>query len=212
MHVLILTTLLSLPLYPVNPVKQDTLDIMAIHLSVGMTAPNGLAKLGVDFITRYEFRPAHPVLVRASMDYRLSPVKHVRYPNGTIFGPMLSLETLYYRGTNRLTGYIGGGVVLALYDLATSSADADSLRRFHNVYDVDLKPTPGYRLTFGLRFHHTTSLEVSITDVRPSFVYIADLGGGSYSRRLSKARFNDFRVSIGYVFPIWKNSRSARGP
>jgi hypothetical protein len=125
---------------------------------------------------------------------------------------MLSLEAFYYRGTNRMTGYIGGGAVLALYDHSTNQSDMDSLRIFHNITDVNLKRTNGYRMTFGLRFHRIYSLEVSITDVRPSFVYITDLGDGSYSQRFSRARFNDFRVSFGYVLPIWGNSPPVRGP
>ena len=212
MHTLLLTTLLSLPLYPINPIKQDTLDVMAIHFSVGLTAPNGLAKMGVDFSSRYEFRVTHPVVLRTSIDFRLSQVKHIHYPTGTVFGPMLSLEALYYRGTNHMTGYIGGGVVLAMYDHATSQSDLDSLRTFHNITDVGLKRTNGYRMTFGLRFHRIYSLEVSITDVRPSFIYTSDLGDGSYSQRYSQARFNDFRVSFGYVIPIWGNRPPVRGP
>jgi len=211
-HALLLTTLLSLPLYPINPVKQDTLDVMAMHFSVGVTAPNGLVKTGVDISTRYEFRVTHPVVLRTTLDYRLSRVSHVRYPTGTIFGPLFSLEALYYRGTNRMTGYVGGGVVLAMYDHATSQSESDSLRNYHGVTDVGLKPTNGYRLTFGLRFHRTTSFEVSITDVRPSFVYTSDAGNGSYSRRFSRARFNDFRISIGYVMPLWGGRHTVRGP
>lgn len=212
MHALLLTTLLALPMYPINPIKQDTLDIMALHFSIGLTAPNGLVKTGVDFCTRYEFRITHPVVLRATMDYRLSRVDHVRYPSGTIFGPLFSLEALYYRGTNRMTGFIGGGVVLAMYDHATSQADSDSLFAFHRITDVGLNRTAGYRMTFGLRFHRTTSLEVSITDVRPSFVYTRDLGDGSYARRFSRARFNDFRLSVGYILPLWGNRPAVRSP
>lgn len=212
MHALLLTTLLSLPLYPVNPIKQDTLDIMALHFSVGLTAPNGLAKTGVDFCTRYEFRVTHPWVFRTTMDYRISRVNHVRYPTGTIFGPLFSLEVLYYRGTNRMTGFIGGGVVLAMYDHATSQSDSDSLYAFHRITDVGLEKTAGYRMTFGLRFHRTMSLEVSITDVRPSFVYTTDRGDGQYSRRFSRARFNDFRMSVGYILPLWGRPRTVRSP
>ena len=183
-----------------------------MHISVGVTAPNGLVKTGLDFSTRYEFRATHPVVLRTTMDYRLSRVDHVRYPTGTIFGPLFSLEALYYRGTNRMTGYIGGGVVLAMYSHATSQSESDSLRTFHGITDVSLNRAKGYRLTFGLRFHRTTSLEVSITDVRPSFIYTSDLGGGSYSRRFSRARFNDFRISVGYVMPLWGNRHPVRGP
>jgi len=214
MHALVLTTLLALPLYPINPIKQDTLDLMNVHFSVGLTAPNGLVKTGVEFSTKYEFLVVHPLVLRVAVDYRFSQVNHVRYPPGLVFGPLLSLEALYYRGTNRLTGFVGGGAVLALYDHHTSRSASDSLVLAENggITDVGLKKTYGYRLTFGLRFHRTYSLEVSITDVRPSFVYSSDLGNGSYSRRYDSARFNDFRVSFGYLLPLWVGRSHARGP
>jgi len=205
MHALLLTTLLALPMYPVNPVKQDTLNIMNLHFSVGATAPNGLVQTGIEFSTKYEFLAAHPVMLRLAVDYRLSEVKHVRYPAGLIYGPLFSLEALYYRGTNKLTGFVGGGAVLAMYDHHTSRAAADSLKLAENggISDVGLDRTNGYRLTFGLRFQRTYSLEVSITDVRPSFIYTTNYPNGSYGRRYDKARFNDFRVSLGYILPLW---------
>ena len=212
MYALVLTTLLSLPMYPINPVKQDTVDMMNMHFSIGITAPNGLVKTGVEFSSKYEFLIVHPLVLRVAADFRISRVSHVRHPNGTVFGPLLSLEALYYRGTNRLTGFIGGGAVLALYDHSTSQSVADSLELHYNITDVGFKRVNGYRLTFGLRFHRTYSLEVSITDVRPSFVYSTDLGDGSYSRRYEKARFNDFRVSFGYLLPLYVGRHRTHGP
>jgi hypothetical protein len=212
MYALVLTTLLSLPMYPINPVKQDTLNMMNMHFSIGITAPNGLVKTGVEFSAKYEFLIVHPLVLRVAADYRISRMKHVRYPEGTVYGPLLSLEALYYRGTNRLTGFIGGGAVLALYAHSPSQAVADSLELHHDITDTGFKRVNGYRLTFGLRFHRTYSLEVSITDVRPSFVYSTDLGDGSYSRRYEKARFNDFRVSFGYLLPLYVGRHRAHGP
>ncbi|MCK4606038.1 MAG: hypothetical protein KAU35_01955 [candidate division Zixibacteria bacterium] len=203
MHALLFSALLSLPLYPVNPIKQDTVNFMNAHFTAGFTGPNGILSTSAEFTTRYELMVVYPLVVRAAAEYKIGSVIDGHFPEGLLHGPTVAVEALYYRGTNRMMGFIGFGLIWTMYDLKLSSSAADSLRTNFNVTEVRLKSAPGYRIIMGLRFGRVFSLEISTTDVRPDFVYRRALGENSYALQHQDARFHDFRVSFGYLIPLW---------
>ncbi len=202
MPALVFAAMLSLPLYPVNPVKQDTVNFMNMHITAGFTGPNGILATSAEFTTRYELMIVYPLVVRAGVEYKVGSVTHGSFPEGLLYGPTIALEALYYRGTNRMTGFIGFGLLWTMYDLKLTGAAADSLRTNFNVTEVRLRSAPGYRIIMGLRFGRSLSLEISTTDVRPDFLYRRDLGENSYVLQSQDARFHDFRVSLGYLIPL----------
>ena len=204
MIALVLTTLAALPLYPLNPTGQDTVNFMNVHFTAGVSAPNGVLATGFEFTAKYEMLVFHPLLARASLDYRLTPMSAIRYPSALVYGPLFSLEALYYRGTRKAMGFIGLGVVLTGFRVRLSSSSADSLWRNHRVSEMRVTMTPGYRFTFGLRFRRVFSVELSITDVRPDFIYRRELGSDSFADIYRPVRFNEFRVSFGYLLPVVK--------
>ncbi len=202
MHALLFSALLSLPLYPVNPVKQDTVNFMNVHFTAGFTGPNGILSTSAEFTARYELMVVYPLVVRAAAEYKVGSVVNGNFPEGVLYGPTVALEALYYRGTNRMTGFFGFGLLWAMYDLKLSGPAADSLRTHYNVTEVRLKSAPGYRIIMGLRFGRALSLEISTSDVRPDFLYRRTLGGNSYALQSQDARFLDFRLSLGYLIPL----------
>jgi len=202
MHILLLATMLSLPLYPLNPVQQDTLSFMSLHITGGVDGPNGILSAGPELSAKYEMLFYHPLILRAAFDYRFGKVNSVLYPQGDLRAGTFSAEVLYYRGTKRMTGYIGGGIVFARHSFDMREHAADSLVRSEGITNVEVSNVVGYRITTGLRFRHNFSLEISMTDIRPDFLYITRTSSDRYTLVRKQVRFNDFRVSFGYLFTL----------
>ncbi len=202
MNALVFAYMLAMPLYPVNPVQQDTVNFMNMHFTAAVTGPNTVLSTGVELSTKYELMLIHPIVLRGAIDYKFGSVSDAQYPDGYLYGPTLSVEALYYRGTTKMTGFVGGGLVFSHYDMSLSSAAADSLLKYEDVTDVGFKSTMGYRFTAGLRFRSVISLEVNLTDLRPDFIKTQSLGPSVYAEKHRQTRFNDIRLSIGFLLPI----------
>jgi len=207
MTALILAALLTTASWPLNPVKQDTAAFLNLHVNAGITAPNGVAAIGGDASAKLEMLITHPFVIRAGMDYRAGSVMIRRLPDGLVHGPTWSIEAMYYRGTNRMVGYIAAGPVFATNMFRLDGHAADSLAKSHSIESLGLKPTIGGRLTFGLRYRKAMSIEVSITALQPEFVYTERHGPNRWTEFTQKERFNDFRVSFGYVFELMRFNR-----
>lgn len=202
MHALLLATLLSLPLYPINPIQQDTVAMLNAHVTAGIIAPNGIITTGFEATSKIEMALVHPAIVRVGIDYRAGSLHARRYPGGVLHGATFSAEALFYRGTNRLTGFIGGGVVLAKYFVDLSGDAADSLMSNHKIYGMYVQPKFGYRFTAGLRIRSAVSIEIGLTSITTDFLYRQSTGTNTYHQWRVPVKFRDFRVSIGYVLPI----------
>ncbi len=203
MHALLLATLISLPLYPVNPIQQDTVAVMNAHFSVGVSAPNGIIGAGAEGSARYELLAYHPFVVRGGIEYRIGALTAKRYPEGYLHGATFLVEALGYRGTNRLTGFIGGGVVLNKYFMYTTGDASDSLSNSFGIDEVGVKPALGYRFTMGLRLRSNTSIEVNVTSFNTEFLYTTWLSPNQYREEHVPVRFRDFRLTLGYLLPIF---------
>lgn len=204
---LVVATFIALPLYPVNPIRQDTLALLNAHVTAGITAPDGIVNTGLELTSKWELVLVHPILIRAGIDYRFGPIMALRFPDGILHGSTLSLEALVYRGTNRMTGFVGGGIVLNKYFLHMTRAAADSMMANYHIYGVYVDPALGYRISMGLRLRRAFSIELAVTALSTDFLFRESLGLHRYSQRHEPARFRDFRVSLGYVFPIWNPGR-----
>ena len=202
MQALLLATLLSLPLYPLNPVQQDTVATFNAHVTAGITAPNGIANTGVEVSSKFEMLIVHPFLIRGGVDYRFSKLRARRYPDGLLHGPTFSIEGLIYRGTNRMTGFIGLGAVLGKYYVNPTAAASDSLMANHDIYGVYVEPKFGYRFIAGLRLRSAFSIEIGVTSITTDFLYRRSVGPNSYRQLRVPARFRDFRLTFGYVLPL----------
>ena len=202
MTALIFTTLLSLPLYPLNPTGQDTVSFINVHVTAGLNGPGAVVSTGPELTVKYEMTLVYPLILRTAFDYRYGSISSSVYPNGDIHRGLFSAEALYYRGANGLTGYVGFGLVWAINSFSISSSDMDSLFTNHGITSVDMENVPGYRLTAGLRIHKTYSIEIGLTETRPSYVYTTRHSSTSYSVFKKQFRSNDFRVSVGYLFTL----------
>ena len=202
MYSLLLTTLLSMPIYPLNPTVQDTVATHVIHITAGAVGPNEVASAGPDFTLKNEFLIHHPVVVRAGIEYRFGSMSSKRFPHGHLQALTLATSVLYYRGTNRMTGYLGAGVVYVMSGLKMKTAVADSLFRAEDVTGIDLSNTLGYRFLLGLRYRNSFSLEISLTNTRPDFVKHSELNQFSSLDKSEPLKLNDVRVSLGYLFNL----------
>lgn len=199
---LLMAAFLSLPLYPLNPTKIDTVNTTNLHLSAGINGPSQMMDIGPEFSIKYEMLLYHPLIARASFDYRFGKVSSEKFPDGTIHRGVIAAEVLYYRGTDHLMGFIGGGPVMSI---SYFSADDNVLQELNDEFgytDVNIRNAFGYRVTLGLRYKSVYSLEVGITEIKPRFEYITDFEPGHYAVKTEKFRFNDFKISVGYLFDL----------
>ena len=202
MYVLLLTSLLTMPLYPLNPTVQDTLPAHCLHVTIGAIGPDELVKTGPEVTLKDEFLIHHPILLRAAIEYRYGSITSRQYPNGHLQGVTVAASVLYYRGTNYMTGYLGAGLVYTMSQESMRSSVADSMYRNEGVTGVDLSSTPGYRFTFGLRYDKSVSLELTLTNTRPDFVKERAFSNLSMSRTSEPLKINDVRVTLGYIFRL----------
>ena len=202
MTALIFATLLSLPMYPLNPTGEDTVSFMNVHVTAGLNGPGAVVSTGPEFTIKYEMTLYHPLILRAAFDYRYGSISSSVYPDGDVHRGLLSAEALYYRGANGLTGYVGVGLVWAMNNFSIDQSEMDSLFTNYGYTSVKMQDVPGYRLTAGLRIHKTYSIEIGLTETRPRYVYTTRYSPTSYSVLKKKFRSNDFRVSLGYLFTL----------
>ncbi len=202
MFTLILASLLSLPLYPLNPVAQDTLSPANLHFTLGVNGPNSIVSTGPEMSLKYEMLVDHPLVMRVAVDYKYGAVTTRLFPNGYIHTAVTSVEGLLYRGTDKLTGYLGAGVVYSYNYFKLSSSAADSLMTNHAISDVRIKNTIGYRITLGMRIHRSYAIEVAVTEVRPDFVYTSRISPSQYSEIAERTRLNDVRLTLGFLLPV----------
>lgn len=204
MYGLLLAGWLCLPIAPLNPVVQDTLDNMALHVTVGANTSNGIVGTGPDVTLKYEILAHHPIVLRGGFDGRFGEIRSLTYPDGEFYQGILILETVYYRGTNRLTGYLGLGMAWGFGHFIPTAGTREALFREDFTTDVDVATDLGYRITLGLRFRERYSLEIAITELKPGFVYHRSLPGGLDQVYTDTFRNNSFRLSFGYVFTLLK--------
>lgn len=200
---LILATWLSLPLYPLNPTDADTISTMNIHITAGVNGPSKVLSMGPEITVKYEYMVYHPIILRTSLDYRYGKISSLFLPDGDIHRGILSVEMIYYRGVDKLTAYFGTGFVMAISSFKFKRADDDVLiEEIREGTKISVSNAFGFRFTFGLRINRVYSLEIGITEISPEFVYYNNLGIGRYSEARQKFRFNDFKFSFGYLFPL----------
>lgn len=202
---------LCLPIAPLNPIQQDTLDQMAFHGFAGVHTANATVRTGPEVGVKYEVLAIHPLLLRAGLEYRFGQVRSISVPDGNLHDFNFSADAIYYRGTTRLTGYLGIGIVFSygsfsplrsvIDSLLEGNLDDDPLNPVISA-DVGIEAEVGYRITLGLRFRERMSLEVNITEIRPQFVYKQTYASSVRSVFREEFRNNSFSVTLGYVLPL----------
>lgn len=200
---------LAQPIVPLNPLEQDTLPAMSVHVQTGFGAPNGIVKLGPRVAGLWEYRFHHPYLVRGGVEYRYNPTStklHLGNPlsvyrvRGDLHGIALTGDLLYYRGTRRLTGYLGFGLVYAMSSFTEDRAGSESLEA-RGINEIDISPKLGYRLMLGLRVKANYSLEIGVSETRPDFIYKLSPAPGIERISKEETRTGSFYVLFGYTFP-----------
>lgn len=212
MSALILIAWLSLPIAPLNPIEQDTIAALNFHVTAGVTSPNGVISAGPEISAKLEYRPFHPFIFRAESSVRAGTIGTRFFPidvgsSGVyLTGEYQSLTTaadvLYYRGTDRLTAYLGVGMVYGFHRFNPDSEVMGVLVRDHGIVDVDMQQKLGYRLTFGVRYNRLYSFEIGIMEIKPNFIFGRRYGDEVYSLQRSQTRFSGFRFTLGYILPI----------
>ena len=199
---LLFAALLGLPLYPLNPVEEDTISFTNLHITAGLNGPGAVVSTGPDLTAKYEMVVYHPVIVRAAVDYRYGSVSSNVYPDGDLHRVSFSIEGIYYRGTDELTGYVGLGLLWSVNSFTLADNEVDSLFNYHGITDVAMNNPIGYRITAGLRLHRVYSIEVSLTESRPKYIFTQQLDANRWISSTEQFRQNDFRLSFGYLFTL----------
>lgn len=200
MLALLCASLLTLPLYPLNPTDQDTLSAQTVRIGLGMNGPNTYAKVSPEINLKYELLIQHPVVVRMGVDYRPTFMNSKQHPDGVLHTVTFSSDIIYYRGTDHMTAYIGIGPTLSVYDMSLDKSAADSMYAFHSITDVRVRTAPGYRISLGLLYRRVYSLEISFAQSKPKFIYTSDLPGGGFAENGISTKVGDIRVTLGYLF------------
>ena len=202
MYTFLLVSWLCLPLAPLNPLEQDTLASVNLHFSAGMSGPNGIISFGPEISTKYEVLVVHPLVLRGALDYRYGKMKSNLYPKGDIHTTTFAIEALYYHGTNYMTAYVGLGAVYAFNWFSPSATTSDSLWINERITDIDLAQQFGYRITLGLRYLRSYSVEIGITELRPDLIKWGRTEIDDISKEHQQIRTGSFRITFGYLLPL----------
>jgi len=202
MLTLLLAAWMAMPMYPLNPTAEDTLNTLNVHVSVGVTSPNRLAAPGPNVSARTELLLKHPWVVRATAEYSYATIESNLYPDGDLHGLTVGVDGLYYRGTEKMTGFIGAGVMYYHGYISTDGAAADSLYRNHGITDISMSGRFGLRAMVGLRFGHNLSLELGVSEVRPLVVTTAELDNDRIGVNSERIALHDVRLTLGYLFTL----------
>ena len=108
----ILLTIFALsPIVSKNPVEQDTLGTLNLHIAVGLRPANEIMNAGPELGVKLEYLLFHPVVFRTAVEYNLSKIDSREYPVSDRSAIDISAGAFIYRGRKQLTAYIGAGVV-----------------------------------------------------------------------------------------------------
>ncbi len=202
MLALLMAAMMSLPLYPLNPVEEDTLATINAHISMGFRAPTDVVSAGPELSAKYELLVMHPVVMRTSVDYKYGELTSKQYPRGPLHAVSVALEAFYYRGTDELTGYVGAGALFSYFAFDPNSYASDSLRSNFAIREVDIGAAPGFRITLGLRYESVYAMEFTITEMRSNMRYIREAAASVIGEREQEIRMSDIRLTFGYLFTL----------
>jgi len=198
----LLATWLLTPIAPLNPIEQDTLPSIAFHLSAGISAPNGIMSTGTEFSAQYEMSVTYPLVIRGGIELQRHAIASSLFPKGDKTSINLVAGAIYYRGTNRLTGYLGVGAVYGINFFDPDARTLDSLNLLEGVTELNLEPQLGYRLTLGLRIRKVYSFEINVTEMYPTLSRKIQLSPTEYRVSGETIRTGSFRFMFGYILPI----------
>jgi hypothetical protein len=207
MHLLLALYWLAAPLAPLNPVEQDTLPAAAVHANFGVAVGNGVISTGPTFSIQYEQLAVHPIIVRGGVELRTGSAAMRIWPEGDTGTPSLirgscrsmalGIDVFYYRGTNRLTAYLGVGVLYSFSHFSPDFASISPLRAKYGIDEVSVQRQFGYRLLLGLRFRKVYSFEIEVTELRPEVRFSGRLSPTQYFSGSNETRLGTFGFSLG---------------
>ncbi len=193
---------MCLPIAPLNPIEQDTLPAMALQVSAGVTSPNHIVSTGPELSLKYELLATHPLVLRTSLDYQFGSTRTTLWPGGTLHQASIELTAFYYRGTDKLTGYIGAGPVFRFGYYNLSSTAKDSLWAEDQIDEVSLKQALGYRIFLGMRFSKVYVLEVGVSEVESDIVYHRRPASNVEATYGESTKLSAFRITFGYLWTL----------
>lgn len=212
MHLLLALYWLAVPLAPLNPIEQDTLPISAVSTSLGFAAGNGIVTPGPELSVSYELLLIHPVVARAGLDMRMGNASTRIWPDGEdglpamVHGPFqsmaLGVDVFYYRGTDKLTGYLGMGALYSFQHYRPDNSSATTLLANYGIDDVTMKQRFGYRLFLGLRFRRVYSFEIGVSELRPDASFSGHQTSSQYFSGANRTRLGSVKISIGRIWTI----------
>ncbi len=202
MYALIITALAGLPIFPLNPTQNDSVSTMNVHFTAGVVSPSELISAGPELTVKYELLFSHPFIIRTGLDYRFGRMSQLKYPKGGYHGFTFSAECLHYRGSHKMKGFAGAGVVYNYSRVSPDNPEFDSIMVLQQIDNVRIDKRLGYRIIFGVRRSDLWSIELRVTDIRTNLVYERDLAPNRYSLQRQKIKLSDIRFTVGYLLPL----------
>lgn len=200
MHEILMAVIMLAPIVSKNPVEQDTVAITNIHLSAGYRPANDILGQGGEAGAKFEYLLFHPIIIRSSIDYNFCNIKSHRLPEGQNRAVDLSVEALIYRGTKKLTAYLGGGLVYSLNHFKLKKQFDDSLFANGAIYKTELENKYGYRVIMGFRIREHYTFEFGYQESHPSFMFWGYSPSGNNFVIYKDGELSALRFTLGYVF------------
>ena len=207
MHSLILTLFLLSPVVSKNPVEQDTLAALNIHLAVGIRPANDITKAGPELGAKLEYLLIHPVVIRTSVNYTYSGIADGAYPLGDQTSFDIAAEAFVYRGRRKLTAYLGMGVIYSINGFEADGSYKDTVvyndeSVIRDISKIEIEDKYGYRFTLGLRVQEKYAFELGFQETRPNFLLYNPLGPDRYNIFYRPSKLSTLRFTFGYVIPL----------
>lgn len=175
---------------------------MNLFVTAGVAVPNEVSNVGPEASAGFEYLLVHPFVLRTSIDYRLGNLDSPLLPKGKAHAASFSGTVLYYRGTRRLIGYLGFGLVYSFGWITTNATVGDSILAADRISGFEITGSPGYRFIFGLRHRQRFTLELRVTELRPDLITTRVEGPNLYSEAINPIKIHDIRLSIGYMISL----------
>jgi len=188
--------------YPLNPVREDTVASGNFHFTAGVNGPNGILGTGLEASLKYELLISHPYILRTAFELGRSKINDKSYPIGDVQAATFAVEGMYYRGTDKMTAFMGIGIVYVVSKMRLGQVDETRNLPVDNFSSIRIKNSFGYRLIVGARLRKAFSIEIGITEIKTDFIYVTRFSESSFSEFPVRSRLSNIKLTFGYLIPF----------
>jgi len=202
MEEIVLTLFLLAPIVSKNPVAQDTVAPINFHVEFGYRPASDVIGFAPEMGAKFEYLLFHPIILTGFADYSISNIRDLRLPEGQNHAVDLGVEALLYRGTKKLTAYLGAGLVYSINHFELRKQLTDSLYTNSGIYKTEIDNKYGYRVIMGFRVREHFSFEFGYQETRPKYLFWGNSPDGHKIVIYKDAQLSAVRFTLGYLFSL----------